>query len=425
MSIRWPKEWPQGDGWISDRDLAPTVSNEPRQWRSLDNLLATNCDCRISERVSALGGPDPKNTSRTIQSVTYEVQVFYREFGRRPSNKTDSSWNNHDQFLKRQGSSLKTLCDDLGLPERLKLNRTMDTLQTEIAEFFAVTGDRPHQRTNREWGLWDKWLRHNHATSLAKVCDEAIPSTKSEWFSKSRRDRRIAAIRRSAQQYFERTGCRPTSHSSKGWEKAAAWLSTTGRTSLMAVCDDLNLPRLTKEPLTRRVGPPETGTTDIEAQVRAFYKVKGRRPYESDGREWQNRANRLRRQGSSLASLCKDLGLPGGPQFDRTLGSVRNEIQAWFEKTGRRPSANCDRTWQAADRWLRKRGSSVSALSDELGLPGLNLNRTMTGIKKELRAFFSVHGRPPRYTEGPWQGHYQWLRKQGTSLKKLIARVIP
>lgn len=122
----------------------------------------------------------------------------------------------------------------------------------------------------------------------------------------------------------------------------------------IAIRKALNLPLWTQKRHTR---------ASVEAETRKFCEDTGRRPSNRDmpcHEQW------LQRQGSSLAKLCDELGLPGGRVFDRTRESIKAEVRKVFEDTGRRPSKN---DMRSQDQWLRKRGSSIPKLCDELGLP--------------------------------------------------------
>ena len=93
-----------------------------------------------------------------------EVQAFFVEHGRRP---LSTELKVLDTRLNRRGSSLKKLCDEMGLPSRQDSFR-VQALEM-VREFFADHGRRPRVREmcNLHHRLYAQ------GSSLMKICDEA------------------------------------------------------------------------------------------------------------------------------------------------------------------------------------------------------------------------------------------------------------
>ena len=156
--------------------------------------------------------------------------------------------------------------------------------------------------------------------------------------------------------------------------------------------------------ISRRLSARLRTMDSTMAEIREFFDKHGSRPTKIDmdpANQWLRRQHR-----SSISKLCDEMGLPSEK---RTMESTMAEIREFFDKHGCRPTTK-DLTVQGA--WLTRHGSSLSALCEEMGLPGdslvYHLSRTMASARAEVREFFDKHGRRPKSKEVP--ALYAWLR---------------
>lgn len=223
-------------------------------------------------------------TRRTLESARLEVQAFYDKHGQRPVVKEMPSL---DGFMRRRSSTLRMLCDDVGLPKRKRrviYDWTIEYATAQIQDFFDKKKYRPTQVDLTEI---DTWLRHHHDLSVSIVADE------------------------------------------------------------------LGLP-----------GKPKRSVDGALEEIKAFHRTKGYRP---TARDMQGlNAWLMTNHNLSISKLCNQLGIPGGRYLGRTIVSVRGNANDFFRKHGRRPTRN---DIGGDDAWLKRRGSSISVLCTEMGLP--------------------------------------------------------
>ncbi len=186
--------------------------------------------------------------------------------------------------------------------------------------------------------------------------------------------------------------------------QVANWLYERG-SSLRLLCNDMELPGGRPDPVTDRT------LNSARQEIQAFFDEYGRRPRRRDLyalNSW------LQRRGSSIAKLCNEMGLPRDQNRNRTLDSARQEIQAFYDRLGRRP------VWKdlrGLDHWLRRHhGSSITKLCDEMGLSGGP--RTLDSARRDIQAFYDQHERRP--TRRDFAALNQWLRRhQDSSVSEL------
>jgi len=319
-----------------------------------------------------LGLPGGKNLRRTMEEVRQEVQAFFDEHGRRPSCHEMAST---DRWLRVQGTALRKLCDEMGLPGGAVFGRTMEGARQEIQAFFEEHGRRPYEADLNGASLW---LR-KEGTSLQKLCDEmGLPKHRDSWSAER--------ARQEVQAFFDEHGRRPLVKENTA---LGHWLTRRG-TSLSKLCDEMGLPWPSRSKYTRE---------KIRPKIQAFFDEHGRRPID---KEVNGISLWLRRVGATLRDVCNEMELPGGLVLDRTMEGARQEIQAFFEEHGTRPRV-VDK--KALASWLRGQGTNLRKLCDEMGLPKIirarnaSTEEVVNEATKEIQAFFDEHGRRPSVRE--------------------------
>lgn len=173
-TVEWPKEWAKEEGWpsLTDKGTPGSIplTSESRLWVSLSAGLARNGVAGgVSARTALLGGPDIP-VVRTIEQVRSDILEYFSQTKKRPSNK-GYPWNGVDQWLRRQKPkmTLASLCDLLGISGRE--TRTLESTRAEIQAYFDVNGVRPSQHTSTFWKNVHQWA-YTQGSSLRKVCDD-------------------------------------------------------------------------------------------------------------------------------------------------------------------------------------------------------------------------------------------------------------
>ena len=344
-------------------------------------------DSSIRKLCDEMGLPGGARRSRTMGEARQEVQAFFDEHGRRP---TQIEMTGVDSWLYARGSSLRKLCDEMGLPGGARLDRTMENVRQELQAFYNEHGRRP--KTHEKSAL-QGWLQLRGA-SVSRMCDEmGFPGG-------VRRSRTMESARQEVQVFFDEHGRRPKT---ADVYRLHQWLHRRG-VSLAVFCDEVGLPDdLTMEKVRR--------------ELQRFFEKHGRRPSSYSCPDFDGWLRR--HHGSSVRMLCDEMSLPGGLRLDRTMESVSQEIQGFFDEHGVRPPS--DKRTQGVDSWLRRRGSSVRKICDQLGLPGgappVVRGRTMKTVRQEIRKFVEEHGRRPRVKDK--KAVASWLRKRGVVLRDL------
>lgn len=150
-----------------------------------------------------------------------------------------------------------------------------------------------------------------------------------------------------------------------------------------------------------------------------FYKRTGQRPTRKTNKEWANANSWLNvNHGFSLAQLCSELGIPG-IVLTRTLEGARNEILAYYNRIGKRPSRRLNQDWSNLNHWFRLRGTSISKECDLLNLPVSQDNRELRQCHAKLREYFAETGkRPSANTSLEFRQWNEWLRRIDTTLSE-------
>lgn len=189
--------------------------------------------------------------------------------------------------MRRRGSTLKALCDDVGLPKRKRhvvYNWTLEYAKGQIQDFFDKKKYRP---TQVDLTKIDSWLRNHHDLSVSMVADElGLPGK-----PKRSVDGALEEIKA-----FHRTkGYRPTA---QDMQALNAWLMTNHNLSISKLCNQLGIPG--GRHLNRAIA-------SVRGSARAFFQKHGRRPTKND---MGNDDAWLKRRGSSLSKLCDKMSLP-------------------------------------------------------------------------------------------------------------------
>ena len=158
MSIRWPKEWDPKEGWPQLRtgrsQTLTCLKSDPRKWASLNKALYLTAGERVTKRILDLGGPGGLNLDRSVDSIREEAQKFYTVTGQRPGPTTSLDWRKNWVFLRRNGTSLEEICDELGLGGGKW--RSEKHIQKEMRLFHAQHGRPPSCTTSSQWRRADK-----------------------------------------------------------------------------------------------------------------------------------------------------------------------------------------------------------------------------------------------------------------------------
>lgn len=224
---------------------------------------------------------------RTLPMAKKDAKAFFDEHGRRPVVKDLPAL---DAYLRRNhDSSLKKLCNDVGIPahkKKTKYNWTLEECEQIIQDFYDTREYRP---THDDLSELDGRLRYHFDTSVCAVANRlGIRGGKRTRTS-------IEDAHQEVQDYFDRKGFRPSATDLASLNHC---LIVNHNSSVRKVCDELKLPG--GKNLSRTIESVSKIALD-------FYKEHGRRPTKKDR---INDDAWLKYQGSSLAFLCDKLGLP-------------------------------------------------------------------------------------------------------------------
>lgn len=228
----------------------------------------------------------------------------------------------------------------------MTVRRTLQIARAEIQSFFDKKGRRP---VVKEMPAVDGYLRRKHGSSLKKLCVEMeLPKNK----KRNKYDWSLEDAAKQVQTFHEEKGYRPT-HADL--PELDGFLRYHHDSSVRAIAESLSIPG------GKTV---RNSIQDAHEEVLKFYKDKKYRPIAHDMpglNHWL-----ITQHNSSVSKVCNELKIPGGRDFSRTMQSVEDEIQAFFDKNKRRPTKWDNRK---DDAWLKHQGSSLSKLCDKMELP--------------------------------------------------------
>lgn len=406
--IKWPKEWDNKEGWGTSGQ-SPLSVLEFRRWSSLTVILSGQGITRL-DRIEALGGPTSPS-SRSIESLSCQIRSYYEKHGRRPSASTSQLWGSHNQWLANHHDlSLTQLCTNLGIPEVSNRTRSLADVETEIRSYYKKHGERPSVSIH-EWGIINAWLANRHDTTLRKVCDALglpirfnLTRTRSlirkeirAYYSKHKRRPFIKAsnewqqhdawlarhhdsslfkecnllhlpggfftitVREAQDQakvYYKKKGRRPSKKTSEFWAKVDGAL-VRYRTTLAKACDAAGIPGAIKNWTLQ----------EVKDKIRGYLAENGTCPKVNTSKEWQVISDWAKNNhGMSLKQLRESMGLDP-PRVIHTFQTVKVKIQDFYDTHARRPLTLQDGSeWQSIASWLYSQESSLKQVCDTLKL---------------------------------------------------------
>jgi hypothetical protein len=222
--------------------------------------------------------------------------------------------------------------------------------------------------------------------------------------------------------------------------------------------------------LRRALDKPDFTVDGLEQACRAFHAEHGTHPGKSgdcsryfgwaDGTDtWQNVDSSIRNgargldslKGSSLARVCKDLGI-ATVKSDFTVAEVEMACRAFYDEHGTYPKVkggDCYRyfgwadgteTWVNVDNSIRNglrgleslEGSSLARFCQDLGIADVKPDFTVEELEQACRAFHAEHGTYPKVKDGDcsryfgrpdgtdtWLGVDKCIRKGSRGLESL------
>lgn len=233
MSIVWPKDWGQKEGWPVTRSDQRAVTDR-RTWRDLNATLVRRHNVKTVDLIESLGGV-PLHKVRfeaELDEILRRAHEYYTLTGMRPTSTCEVRFfRQANNQLYRLNSSLKEFLDSQGFPQTPTWN--LRKIQEIVLKQFRKTGKRPIPSKNRPLFVGiEAWLQTNEKTSLSALCDRLrLPKT----------DRSVSAAKRSILAFYKqyRKSPRYGDLADKGIE---SWLRRRG-TSLSKLCNQLGLPR--------------------------------------------------------------------------------------------------------------------------------------------------------------------------------------
>jgi hypothetical protein len=310
-------------------------------WKSVDGWLRYYTKTTLARFCEKAGFKD-RLVRDHKELLRQRVQQFFDEHGRRPGTK---EMPNENAWLTRRGSSLRKMCDELGLPglsklpEHFRTGRTEDSCRQELIGFYReharppVPSDVPNV-----YG----WL-HRKGVSWTRFCREAGIPDPGKGRAVGRHRRTVERCARKIRAFHKEHDRRPRSCD---MPNVARWLLDHAGTSLQELCDELGLPprpkkepkakppRPKKEPKAKpprpkkepKAKPPPVyvmGRTreSCREELRRFHEQQGRPPSPRDVPkiyQW------LHRHGIAWTEFCDDAGLPA-----RKKGRPRVSSESW------------------------------------------------------------------------------------------------
>lgn len=225
----------------------------------------------------------------------------------------------------------------------MRRRRTLESAKLEVQAFYDEHGRRP---VVKEMPALDGFMRRRGTTLKVLCTGVGLPRRKSHVVYNWTLEYAKAQI----QDFYDKRKYRPTQ---VDLTEIDSWLRHHHGLSISMVADELGLP-----------GKPKRTVESVLEEIKAFYRTKGYRPTSQDMQALN--AWLMANHNLSISRLCNQLDLPGGRYLGREITGVREDARAFFQKHGRRPTRN---DMGNDDAWLKRRGSSISVLCNEMGLP--------------------------------------------------------
>ena len=306
----------------------------------------------------------------------------------------------YNHLSQKLGLRASLLIEELGGPKSQRLDRTIDQCHEDILAYFEKIGKRPYDESTREFRCWQSWLRAR-GSSLGKECDKLGLLALHDF------ERTLEQCQEAIQLYYKDTGKRPSAITT-GFKGIASWLVSRG-SSLPKECDQLGLPSVYRRDRTFHL---------CHQDILAHYNKTGITPSEETSKEFNQWAQWLKRNGSTLSKECQDLGLPALKNLERTLDQCHKEIQDYYNAEGTRPTAVTSADWVNWNNWLRRQESSLSAECDHLGVPVVRRqDRDLNQCHQDILYHCRITGkRPTKRISREFTNWDHWLRYHGSSL---------
>jgi len=281
-------------------------------------------------------------------------------------------------------------------PRRLTI--TLEEIVAKVQVFYQTNGCRPQLGTSNEWVAINGWLG-SRTSSLGKLCDQlGLPGGVI-------RGRTFEGAKQEILAFHRVHGRRPScTKDGRQWANLREWLRKNGYPRFGTLCKELGLDGIRSE----------RTLDEVRQDLLNHFNRTGQRPTQNTHSRHQSWLRK--HEGKTVATLCGELGLPALREFKRTLEACRKAILAFFSKHQSRPTL--DKKWNAVDRYLRTRGTSLRGFCDSLGLPRkANWDRNFESLTDEVSKFHQTHGVwPGQHTDNDWKNADQWLRRKGTTL---------
>jgi len=188
----------------------------------------------LSQLCNELALSGSRDYDRTMGRARAEIRAFYAEHGTRPTKHVNVEWRRWADWLRKRDTSLCQLCDEMGLPGGRDYNRTMERAKAEIRAFYAEHNKRP-TTIDKEWHLWDCWLRTQQSTTLRLLCDEMdLPGGLDL-------DRTMDRARAEIRAFYAEHNKRPRQSMDNDWKRWDRWLRARG-INLRLLCNEMGLP---------------------------------------------------------------------------------------------------------------------------------------------------------------------------------------
>jgi hypothetical protein len=148
---------------------------------------------------------------------------------------------------------------------------------------------------------------------------------------------------------------------------------------------------------------------EFDRDVRQFVDSNGRAPTRGDGKLWLQWADWFRYRDLDYRERVAELG------YGHSFANIKEAMREWIAVHGSHPTEDSSPLWRRRRSWLRKRGSSLVIIARELGLDVTErrTDRTIAELEDAIAAYESVHGHSPPCSAAPWYSWRGWLKKRG------------
>jgi hypothetical protein len=144
---------------------------------------------------------------------------------------------------------------------------------------------------------------------------------------------------------------------------------------------------------------------EFDAAVRLFVEQHGRAPTRGSGQEWLCWADWFRYRGKDYRDRIGELG------YGHTFDNIKQAMREWIAVHGSHPTEGSSTLWRRRRSWLRKRGSSLTAIARELGEEPTErrFDRSLAELRAAIATYEAEHGHSPPCAKSPWDSWRAWL----------------